>query len=439
MKKMKGFRTLLAYLLAGVMFFSAVPVWAEESAAEAPACETLVRVEDGVAYKYNEKTGTWDPDTELTNLTLNGDLTTDIVLNLFPGDGILLAPALEVTSTEEDTSFTVEGSVTMENEDHNVGDQLTAVEAGGEGLETTLTVIGDIVASADLTAPEPDAEADPSAEPESEPEVRHDTSANGGMCALEVWASDGSEEESEEKGKETLTTVEVQGSVIAEVAAEGEEYAGARADAIQVSSYGEDAKAVVTVGKDATATATATDRNEDGEQDERAEATVIHVDGSGTTEITVKGDAVATAEAPNGNADAKVVESYIYGGETTIHIEGNATAAIVGNDVYEREEEPQGAITVLADNSNGILTVDVDGKIEAKSNVPGDAPIAISASSWGSFLREQIRVATVAPSEEVRVIRCRTSPCPVTSFNAGTLYWRIHARSAATAALLSGR
>ena len=97
MKKMKGFRTLLAYLLAGVMFFSAVPVWAEESAAEAPALETLIRVEDGVVRVYNEKTREWETNDDLTDtLTLEGDLASDILVNtVVDGDGLDWAPALE--------------------------------------------------------------------------------------------------------------------------------------------------------------------------------------------------------------------------------------------------------------------------------------------------------------------------------------------------------
>ena len=394
MKKTKGFRTLLAYLLAGVMIFSAVPVWAEEPAGdgtseEAPACATLIRVEDGVVYVYNTETGNWDPNEELTNkLTLDGNLEADILVDISEGvDGFDLAPALEVAASGEDTSFTVEGSVVMQNDEGSCGDEVQAVRAEADGQEATLTIEEDILAVSSSQA----------GSSESDPEF---TEADA--LALEVRANGESEESSEEG--ETLVTVEAGGSVSAEADASGEGYVDADAKAVKVATSGDNASSDVAVTEGVSAEATAAQT--DGEMEEtsaRAEATALEVETTGenaSSVITVgegvSAEATATAEGSEGSAYA-VAEGVKAGSwegsesaSTVIEIgEGISAEATATGD---SEECGTGAsATALYVHGAGTYDIKVEEDVTASAEAQGEAAAkAVDVYSDGGEISVQI-------------------------------------------------
>ena len=404
MKKMKGFRTLLAYLLAGVMFFSAVPVWAEESAAEAPALETLIRVEDGVVRVYNEKTREWETNDDLTDtLTLEGDLASDILVNtVVDGDGLDWATALDVSAFEKDTSFTVAGSVTMQSEESSWGDEAEAVRAEAFGSQAaTVTVEEDILAVSVCQT-----EGSEAGSSEDNPDF-----AEADALALEVRAyGDSGEETGGEKtqGEGPEATVNAEGSVTAEAAATGTEYVDADAKAVKATAYGENASAVTEIAEAVSAEASAVQTGTGAEEaSARAEATALEAEaiGEGASSVIRIGGGVsaeAGAAAESGSADA-----YAYGvvagtGEgdegasVAIEIgEGiSAEATATGEDSWTNAEA-----VALNVRGTGTYEINVGEDVAATAEAPDGQALAKSVEAYSNGGEISIHIGGSATAE----------------------------------------
>ena len=406
MKKMKGFRTLLAYLLAGVMFFSAVPVWAEESGAEAPACETLIRVEDGVVWVYNTETMEWDPNAELTDkLKLEGDLASDILVNtVVDGDGLDWAPALDVSAFEEDTSFTVAGSVTMQSKESSWGDEVEAVRAEAfSGQETTVTVKEDILAVSVCQTEGSEAEAS-----EDDPDF-----AETDALALEVRAyNDSGEETGGEKtqGEGSQVTVNAGGSVTAEADAAGTEYVDADAKAAVVTAYGENASAVTEIAEAVSAEASAVQTGTGAEEaNARAEATALEAEaiGEGASSVIRIGGGVsaeAGASAESGDADAYANGVAAETGEgdegASVAIEigegisADATATATGEDSWTNAEA-----VALNVRGTGTYEINVGEDVAATAEAPDGQALAKSVEAYSNGGEISIHIGGSATAE----------------------------------------
>ena len=228
-------RTLLALVLALMMVMSSaasVVAFAEgEEAEEDSALETPVRVYDGEVEVFVCSVETdpphwdWKSDKDLTE---SGELDGDLVVD---GDKLEYGPnsVLEVTAFNEDSSFSVNGSVEYEAELSTYSSITEAVSAYAyDGKSAEATITGDVSYSVDYDTTD-----------------KEDSYTSVGATGVEAYAT--SEDNTEDSSTASVT---VDGNVSVSASAEGNGEVSSNVTGVSAWTENSNYSATVIVGTD---------------------------------------------------------------------------------------------------------------------------------------------------------------------------------------------
>lgn len=339
-------RTAAFILMLTMLWTGLLPALAEP-AAEGDA---NIRVENGVASVYDTDAQEFVENAELTaNPVLDGDLKPEDppqVPGYWQYDPALAVIAGDMETGGEDSSFTVNGSVTLET---NEAGPSIAVYSDAFEKEANVTVNGDVTTTATLEV----------APPEYAKAIAYGVTARsaGGTVNITV---DG-----------TVTAVGIAKETV-------QTPVGNQADA--GSAFRTDYETAPTTSGRWDELNGKNDSGNPIAGEGRAFAVYADAVGSsGVTTVHVTGDAVARTE---GNEDTEWEETYTMAVEATTELGGTAKVTVDGKAVAESTEHhfPAKAVDVLANTgSTAEITVGkgAEGQIAAQAKNDGTAKVSI--------------------------------------------------------------